>query len=114
MTRLAQIIARKEGFYVPGSVPARYHNPGDLRHSPHSLHPGNPDGIGQIPDDEDGWADLERQLGLFADRGLTLGTMIVQYYAPEEENDSAAYLKFVCNELGCTADMPVADALKLT
>jgi hypothetical protein len=112
MSKLAQLIAKEEGFYVPGSVPNRLHNPGDLRHSPHSYHTGDPNGIGEIDNDTDGWADLERQLELFADRGLTLAQVIYEY-APETENDSAAYLAFVCRGLGCSADTPVSEALKL-
>lgn len=113
MSKLAQLIAKEEGFYVPGSVPNRLHNPGDLRHSPHSYHTADAlDAIGSIDNDTDGWADLERQLNLFADRGLTLEQVIYEY-APETENDSAAYLTFVCQGLGCDASTPVSEALKL-
>lgn len=112
MSKLAHLIAQEEGFNVPGSVPQRDHNPGDLRHSPHSFHTGDPNGIGQIPDDADGWADLERQLHLYADRGLTLEQAIYEF-APPSENDSARYLAYVCNGLGCTADTPVSQALEI-
>jgi hypothetical protein len=114
MTKLAQLIAQEEGFNVPGSVPQRDNNPGDLRHSPHSAHaPGDPDGIGQIDNVADGWSDLERQLQLYADRGLTLEQAIYEF-APPNENNSAQYLDFVCNGLGCTPDTLVADALLIT
>jgi len=109
---LASLIAQEEGFDKPGSVPARNHNPGDLRHSPHSEHPGDPNGIGVIDNDADGWADLEHQLQLYADRGLTIRDMVYKY-APPEENNSQQYLNFVCNGLGCAPDTPVAEALKL-
>lgn len=114
MTKLARLIAKEEGFGIPGSVPTRFHNPGDLRHSPHSNHdPAHPDGIGQIDTDADGWSDLERQLQLYAKRGLTLRDMIINYYAPPGENDSEAYLAFICKELGVDQNCTVAQALEV-
>lgn len=95
MTKLAQLISQEEGFFKPGTIPARRHNPGDLRHSPHSSHEGiGPDDIGIIDNDADGWADLERQLRIYAQRGMTLESAIYEF-APPAENDSAAYLKFI-------------------
>lgn len=112
MTKLARLIAKEEGYGIPGSLPTRNNNPGDLRHSPHSQHsPDNPNGIGKIDTPEHGWADLERQLDLYAKRGLTLRDMIIDYYAPPEENDSEAYLAFVCKELGVDQRTPVTEAL---
>jgi hypothetical protein len=113
VTKLAELIAQEEGFNVEGSVPNRNNNPGDLRHSPHSLHaPGNPDGIGVIPTVAEGWADLERQLELYAARGLTLEQAIYEF-APPTENNSAQYLNFVCEGLGCPPETLMADALKI-
>jgi len=114
VTKLARLIAKEEGFGIPGSLPTRNHNPGDLRHSPHSAHdPAHPDAIGQIDTDVDGWADLERQLQLYAKRGLTLRDMIINYYAPPEENNSEAYLAFICKELGVDQRCTVAQALEI-
>jgi hypothetical protein len=123
-SKLAILIATEEGFYVAGSIPQRFNNPGDLRHSPHSFHTvADPDGIGQIDTPQDGWADLERQLHLFAGRGLTMEQMIYGVpdaqgvlqggYAPESENDSAAYLAYLCTGLGCQPSTLVSDALKI-
>lgn len=112
-SKLATLIAHEEGFGIPGSVPTRDNNPGDLRHSPHSFHlPGAPDAIGKIDNPEDGWADLGRQLQLFADRGMTIEQAIYEY-APPTENDSERYLQYVCDGLGCTPDTPVRDALAI-
>lgn len=114
-TRLALLISKREGFGIPGKIPTTHNNPGDLRHSPHSSHdPAHPEAIGQIDNPADGWADLERQLHLFAGRGLTLGEMVVKYYAPSNENNSAAYLDFVCAGLSCSPDTLVSDALRMT
>jgi hypothetical protein len=115
VTKLAEAIAHEEGFYVPGSLPNRDNNPGDLRHSPHSFHTADaPDAIGKIDTVVDGWADLERQLEIYAKRGLTLGQAIYEW-APPTENDSAAYLAYVLKYLGPPAntDMLVSDALQL-
>jgi hypothetical protein len=116
MSKLAEAIAHEEGYYVPGSLPNRDNNPGDLRHSPHSFHSADsPDAIGQIDSAADGWEDLERQLEIYANRGFTLSQAIFEW-APPTENDSAGYLAYVVNYLGppATSDMLVSDALKLT
>lgn len=112
MSKLARLIAKEEGFGIPGKIPTTHHNPGDLRHSPHSTHdPSAPEAIGQIDTDEHGWDDLERQLQLYASRGLTLRQMIVDYYAPNNENNSERYLRDVCTQLGVNDDCPVSHAL---
>jgi hypothetical protein len=111
MSKLAYLIATEEGYGIPGSLPTRNNNPGDLRHSPHSFHTaGDPNAIGKIVNPADGWADLNRQLQLFADRGMTLEQAIYQF-APPSENNSAAYLAYVCKGLGCVWTLPVKDAL---
>lgn len=112
MSKLARLIAQEEGYGIPGSIPDRNNNPGDLRHSPHSFHPpDSPSGIGQIDTPADGWTDLERQLDLYAERGLTLQQAIYEF-APPEENNSAQYLKFVCDGLGLPDTATVAEALR--
>jgi hypothetical protein len=112
MTKLAKLIAQAEGFFKPGSLPQRRRNPGDLRHSPHSSHVGiDPDGIGIIPSAEDGWEDLERQLRIYAERGMTMRQMIA-VYAPPNENNTTGYLERVCKGLQCGPDLPVSEALK--
>lgn len=75
------------------------------------MHPGDPNAIGVIDTPSDGWADLERQLGLFAQRGLTLRQAIYEF-APPEENNSAQYLKFVCDGLGLPETATIAEALQ--
>jgi hypothetical protein len=112
MSKLAHLIAQEEGFGIPGKIPTTHNNPGDLRHSPHSFHLGDPNAIGQIDTPEDGWADLERQLQLFAKRGLTLRDAIY-IFAPPAENNSERYLMYVCRGLDCNPDISVADALEI-
>ena len=111
-TLLAQAIAREEGYGKPGAKPTIFNNPGDLRHSPHSSHEGeSPNDIGEIDTVADGWADLERQLALYASRGLTVGDMITQFYAPPSENDSAKYVQNVCAFAHCSPDDLVSAVL---
>lgn len=112
-SKLAGLVADEEGFGLPGAVPTRDHNPGDLRHSPHSSHDGEgSNDIGEIDTDADGWADLERQLQLYADRQMTLRAAIYNW-APPAENDTKSYLDFVCSGLGCSPDIQVSEALKI-
>jgi hypothetical protein len=111
MTRIAQLIAKREGFGVPGKIPTIRHNPGDLRHSPHSSHQGiGPDDIGIIDNDADGWADEERQLQLYAVRGLTLRQAIEEWAPKRDGNDPEAYLAFVLQGI---ADTPLSEVLKM-
>lgn len=113
MSKLARGIAQMEGFGIPGAKPTRDNNPGDLRHSPHSSHDGEgPDDIGVIDTVVDGWDDLEHQLQLDAQRGYTLEQLIYTY-APQNENDSAGYLKFICDYMQMSPTTQVWEALKV-
>ncbi|HET9319066.1 MAG TPA: hypothetical protein VFO27_04800 [Bryobacteraceae bacterium] len=119
MTLLAKLIASEEGFGKPNTLPTRRHNPGDLRHSPHSEHPGGPahaDDIGAIDTDEHGWQDEERQLRIDADRGLTLAETIYQWAPQKDHNDPGKYLSdvlagFHARGHAVTGDMPLAQVL---
>ena len=113
-TRLAQLIAKEEGYGIRGAIPTVDNNPGDLRHSPHSSHEGEgPDDIGIIPNMNDGWADLERQLQLYAQRGMTLAEMVSEYAPVKDGNDPNSYLAFVCNGLGLLPTATVEQALTI-
>lgn len=114
MSKLEQLMASEEGFGIAGAIPTTHNNPGDLTHAPGETHdPGKPNGVGYFATPEDGWAALERQLQLFADRRLTLRAAIYAY-APPASNNTEAYLQFLCNGLGCTPDILVSEALKIT
>lgn len=111
-TKLAVLIAKEEGFGRPGKIPTIRHNPGDLRHSPHSQHPDDPEAVGTIDSDAHGWEDLERQLRLFAERDLTLEEVVYKY-APPSENNSAKYLADICAGLGVGPKTSMVDVLKI-
>ena len=110
MTKLAYLVSRMEGFGIPGSRPARDHNPGDLRAAPHAT-AKDAAGIALEPNDADGWADLERQLRLDASRGMTLETFVYSY-APPAENDSQRYLNFLAQGLGLHPATPLSQCLQ--
>ena len=130
-SKLALLIAKNEGFGKPGEVPTTHHNPGDLRHTPHSNHPGGPshaNDIGTIDTDEDGWEDLERQLGIFAQRKIstdpathlpctprlmTLHDLAYTYAPPEDNNNTVAYLAALTQGLDLQADTLVSVALRV-
>lgn len=115
ISRLAELIAAEEGYGIPGALPTRDNNPGDLRHSAHSFHlPGAPDAIGQIDTPADGWDDLVEQLDRYPIEfpGITVAEAIYKF-APPSENNSAGYLAYVVHGLGCTPDTPLTDALTI-
>jgi hypothetical protein len=111
MTRLAQIISHNEGFGIPNATPTTHNNPGDLRHSPHSLHPTDPNGIGVIDTPEHGWEDLERQLEIYAKRGMTLKELAYTYAPPADNNNTVAYLNSICTGLSLPETALVSTAL---
>jgi len=113
MTRLAQLIALNEGFGIPGAIPTVRNNPGDLRHGPHEQHPNGPNDIGTVDTVEDGWADLERQLELYAHRGFTLRQLAYTYAPPADGNPTEAYLTSLTKGLGMPDTTLVSEALKV-
>ena len=116
MTKLALLISQEEGFGRPGVIPTIRHNPGDLRHGPHCEHPGGPshaNDVGTIDTDAHGWEDLDRQLQIYANEGLTLRQMVALYAPPTDHNDTSQYLQFVCAGLGLPPVTPVSVALKI-
>ena len=113
MSKLAEAIAHQEGFYVTGSLPQRQNNPGDLRHGNGETHPDNqPNAVGAFDTPEDGWAALARQLTMDSNRGWTV-EQLINSYAPPSENNTQAYLDYVCQYVGCTPDTLVNDALQM-
>jgi hypothetical protein len=61
--RVAEAIAKQEGFYVAGSIPQRAHNPGDLK-IPGWTGATLGSGISVFDSDGAGWTALYRQLWL--------------------------------------------------
>lgn len=61
LIQMARAIATAEGFYVAGSIPATYHNPGDLKLGDVGFGVG-PTGITKFGSDDQGFAALYAQL----------------------------------------------------
>lgn len=111
MSKLAILIGKEEGFGIPGAVPTRNNNPGDLEHAPGEAHTTSSP-IGSFPTVDEGWQRLEDQLLLYADRGYTM-EHLAEVYAPPSENNTARYLNFLCTGLGCDPQTLVSEALQL-
>ena len=110
--KICQVMAREEGWGIIGAIPTIRNNPLDLRHSPHSQHPGDPNAIGTIDTIDDGWADGDRQVEMWAARGLTIADAIWLEAPPNVDgNHTAQYLAFVCEQMGMGQDTKMADAL---
>lgn len=62
--KLSKAIARAEGFYVPGSRPARNHNPGNMTQDLIKKSIGKDDSFVIYANDADGFENLRRQLWL--------------------------------------------------
>ena len=60
--KLAQAIATAEGFYVPGSRPARNHNPGDMTADLIGRSIGMDGNFVVYANDNDGWMNLYAQV----------------------------------------------------
>lgn len=114
-TKLALLMGREEGFGKPGAIPTVRHNPGDLRHSPHSAHPKGKDDVGTIDTDAHGWEDLERQLNIYAIAGLTLKQAIFVFAppGPPDYNNAAKYLSDIAKGLGVPDSTPMVDVLRI-
>ena len=106
MMTFLEAIARQEGFYVPGSVPARRNNPGNIEEGrfaqAHGALPSDGHRFAAWPTPEAGFAAM-RVLLTIAYMGLTVEKALSKW-APPVENNVSAYLKNVTKWTGLTAD----------
>ena len=58
-------------------------------------------GYAEFPTPPAGWRAAHRQIEADQERGLTVSQFIGKF-APSNENNTSAYLAFVCKELHCT------------
>lgn len=124
-TVAANAIARMEGYLTgsgginPNTRAGRNNNPGNIwdglgNGKTRRIWPNQPiDDKGFIiyPSAAAGWAELERQLQMKANRGLTLQAALSEW-APPIENDTAAYVRNVENWTGYAANTPLSNVLK--
>jgi len=97
---LANLLARYEGFYVPGSLAQVNNNPGNLKYVSWSVRKIGLDGsnFAVYASTDDGFMDLYDFIVQCANGGYTLHSFMNQY-APSVENDTNAYIYFLASEL---------------
>lgn len=110
--RMAQAIARAEGFGIPGTIPTRAHNPGDLK-VPNWTGPML-NGISVFNDDATGWNALYKQLYLILTGGssyynldMTIADMAGKWTATE----SPAWAANVASFLSVSENAPLWSVL---
>lgn len=110
--RIAQAIAFAEGFYVPGSRPARNHNPGDMTADLIGKAVGMDGAFVVYATDDDGWNNLYTQIQKWlngssshANSGSTI-TQISDFYTT---TDQTAWATQVANQLGVSIDTPIGE-----
>lgn len=91
--KIAQAIATAEGFYVPGSRPARNHNPGDMTADLIGRSIGTDGNFVVYASDHDGWLNLYAQINSWLN-----GTS--RYHS---QNSTIADIAGLGNEVGYTS-----------
>lgn len=110
--KIAEAIAFAEGFYVSGSRPARNHNPGDMTADLIGKSVGMDGPFVVYASDDDGWANLYKQVNLWIDGGSSHATAdssisdISQFYTA---TDQTAWATNVANHLGVSLDTPIGE-----
>lgn len=120
LERLAQSIAKQEGFFVEGSRPQRNHNPGDLRANGiewEGQAGTDANGFCIFDDDNAGWRalrlDLQHHSARYPQQSLTQfimgdGAGWSGYAPASDHNSPLAYACFVAEQLGCDRDVTFA------
>jgi hypothetical protein len=110
--KIATAIARAEGFYVPGSVPARLHNPGDLTLDITGKGVGKNGMYVVYASDADGWEALEKQVRMMLDGSsriynpsMTIAQMAARYTSTEVDS----WAMNVARSLGATTQTQLRD-----
>lgn len=116
----AEAIARAEGFFSAGTIPARANNPGDLKAGAPTV---TGTAITQYATPEQGWAALYRQLGFIANGtskyygagagkpNMTIREMGDIWAPPVDRNIPGAWAVNVANRLGVSVDTPIRTVL---
>lgn len=113
--RIAEAIARMEGYFQPGSIAQRNNNPGNLRSW--GARPVE-SGYVKFNTPEEGWAALKQQIRRNIDRGLNLLEFfggkpgVYAGYSPAaDRNDPVNYARFVARQAGVDLTTPLRDLL---
>lgn len=109
---LAQAIATAEGFYTPGTRPARNHNPGDMTLDLIGKGVSNDGPFIVYASDDDGWANLKAQISKWfdgssanADSSSTIEDLSGFYTNTQQ----SAWASNVAQALGVDITTPISD-----
>ena len=110
---IASAIATREGFFVPGSLPSRHNNPGDLRAAPWRTNPTIQGGFWVADSLPMGVAGLYHQIALDIARGYTLRQLITAWAPPSDGNDTGNYISETARRTGLDPDTPLWNFLTI-
>jgi uncharacterized membrane protein (DUF485 family) len=104
--KLSKAIAQAEGFYVPGSRPARNHNPGDMTKDLIGKSIGKDGAFVVYATDEDGFANLRKQLSLVWGGSAYYNPFmtIAQFASVWTATEADSWATNVANALGVSTD----------
>ena len=107
--KIANAIAQAEGFYVDGSLPQRYNNPGDLTKDLNGKGTGVGDqGLIIYPDAASGWDALYMQVAyFFSENRWGNGSYSISQVAQQYAGDWVNWSTNVANALGVSTDTPL-------
>lgn len=115
--RLAKVIAKQEGFYVPNSRAQRNHNPGNLIYVGQSKAIGKDDaGFAIFSNDEDGWEALKWQLDyIFEGKSkyykpeMTIEEFVNVWASTSPLEEKKAYAKAIADEFKVDVKTPLKE-----
>lgn len=105
--KIANAIAREEGYFNPANLPHRLNNPGDLNFAGQAgatpfTEPGRATPYAQFPTIALGVTALYRQIWADIAKGETLRTLIVSWAPAQDGNSPGSYLQNVMTWTGLT------------
>lgn len=111
--KLCSAIATEEGFFVPGTLPAKNNNPGDLRAAPWLTNPTIEKGFWHARSLPEGIAGLYHQVALDISRGWTLTQLISSWAPASDGNRTQQYILDVAKKVGIPANVPLQNYLTI-
>ena len=112
---LAHAIAKAEGYYTPGTIPNRFHNPGDLKSVRGQKYFGQvrvgKGGHIVFRNDAAGWFALREQLRKMIEGGSVFynPSMTLRQIARKYAGNYRIWAKNVSKNLGVSPDMTIAE-----
>lgn len=113
--QLARAIARAEGFGIPGALPTRAHNPGDMKLG--DVGNGLISGKTVFRADADGWNALRKQIGLIISgqsKYYTLDKTFAEFARIWTGNDASdTWGKVIAKDLGVSPSQTLRSFLEI-